>query len=241
MQVLVSVRDVAEARLAAAAGVHFIDLKEPATGALGGLPPGRVAEVVAMLRGRPACGRISATIGDWPARDLAPILARARAVAACGVDYVKVGVADGPDATALVAALGGLQAEGLPVVPVFLADAGPAWSLLAQALGHGFPALMLDTQDKRGGSLLARWPMADLQRFVAQVQAAGRLAGLAGALLGGDVPALRRLAPDFAGFRSAVCAGDRAGALDAGRLAALLALLADGPGPAQAAALAAHG
>ena len=51
----------------------------------------------------------------------------------------------------------------------------------------------------------------------------------------------RRLAPDFAGFRSAVCAGDRAGALDAGRLAALLALLADGPGPAQAAALAAHG
>lgn len=224
MQVLVSVRDVAEARVAAAAGVHFIDLKEPAAGALGGLPPTRVAEVVAALRSGPACGRISATIGDWPAHELAGILAQARAVAACGVDFVKVGVADGPAAAALVAALGGLQAEGLPVVPVFLADRGPAWPLLAQTLGHAFPALMLDTQDKRCGSLLARWPVADLQRFVAEVQAAGRLAGLAGALQVGDAPALRRLAPDFAGFRSAVCAGDRAGALDAGRLAGLLAL-----------------
>ena len=38
MKILVSVRDVAEAELVAAAGVGFIDLKEPSDGALGGLP-----------------------------------------------------------------------------------------------------------------------------------------------------------------------------------------------------------
>jgi hypothetical protein len=45
--------------------------------------------------------------------------------------------------------------------------------------------------------------------------------GLAGALRLADLPALVRLGPDFAGFRSAVCDGSREGRLDPGRLEAL--------------------
>ena len=47
------------------------------------------------------------------------------------------------------------------------------------------------------------------------------MAGLAGALRMQHLPALRELAPDFAGFRSAVCDGDRGAALDPQRLQAL--------------------
>lgn len=50
MRFLVSVRDVAEAREALRAGVDFIDLKEPAAGALGGLELPVIREVVAALR-----------------------------------------------------------------------------------------------------------------------------------------------------------------------------------------------
>ena len=50
MRMLVSVRDVAEAREAMRAGVDFIDLKEPSAGALGGLALPVIREVVAALR-----------------------------------------------------------------------------------------------------------------------------------------------------------------------------------------------
>ena len=50
---------------------------------------------------------------------------------------------------------------------------------------------------------------------------AGKLAGLAGALQTTQLPVLLALEPDFAGFRSAVCHGDRAATLDPELLARL--------------------
>jgi len=78
------------------------------------------------------------------------------------------------------------------------------------------------TAGKGAGSLIERVPRAALAAFVERVRASGRRAGLAGALRAQDVPALRALGPDFVGFRSAVCEGGRAGALDAERVRALV-------------------
>ena len=213
MRLLVSARNAGEALAAAGAGADIIDLKDPAAGALGALPLELIAAVVGELRGRHPAIPVSATTGDCPAGQPAPILARVRGVAACGVDYVKVGVEPGPAGVAL---LNALAASGAPVVPVLIADRGVDPALLAAALAlDAFPALMLDLADKRGGSLLERLPAGELRRFLDAVQRSGRLAGLAGALRAVDMPQLRALAPDVAGFRSAVCRGDRAAALDA--------------------------
>jgi uncharacterized protein (UPF0264 family) len=222
MRILVSVRNLAEAERAAAAGVGFIDLKEPSDGALGGLPVEAIHPIVQRLR-RVAPGvPVTATIGDWPASALVAIRARVLAVAACGVDHVKVGVVPGSGAAALVVALGGLAAAGVPVVPVLIADDGVPADLLDLLVGQRFAAVMLDTADKRGGSLLRRVPVAVLARMVVQVQACGGLAGLAGALQCEDLPVLRGLGADFAGFRSAVCAGDRRLGIDEERLRRLV-------------------
>ena len=219
LRLLVSVRSVHEALAAAGAGAHFIDLKEPASGALGGLPPRRIARIVRALRAQHPGTPISATIGDVPVESQEEILRRVAAVAACGVDYVKVGVApaaNGLPAIALLDRLAGCEAE---IVPVIIADRGIDDRIVEAALwARAFPAVMLDTADKRGGSLLQRHPAAALSAFVERVRSRGCLAGLAGALRADDVPALVAIAPDFSGFRSAVCAGDRAGALDAGRV-----------------------
>lgn len=224
-RLLVSVRDAAEALAAAQAGADFVDLKEPSAGALGALPVARVAELVALLRARAPGRPISATTGDVDATRVDEILARAWRIGQCGVDYVKVGVdpAGGRDAAlALVAALGDAARAGLPVVPVLVADEGVDDALLRAALREqAFAALMLDTRAKRAGSLVQRVAPRALAAFVARVREAGALAGLAGALRLADLAALRSLAPDFAGFRSAACAGDRAGALDARRVRAL--------------------
>jgi len=233
MRMLVSVKTVDEALLAARGGADFIDLKDPSRGALGGLPDATIRDIVAALRGAGSALPVSATIGDWAAHEHTAILERVDAVGACGVDYVKVGIERGAGATGLLAAL---AASRWAIVPVFIADAGLDAACVAQACAAGFPGLMVDTADKRRGSLFDAIDRSALRAFVAAARGAGALAGLAGALRLTDLPQLAQLAPDFAGFRSAVCAGDRSGALDMARLQALAAALRS----AEAAATAAH-
>ena len=226
-RLLVSVRSVHEALSAAEAGAHFIDLKDPASGALGGLPPRRIARIVQALRALHPGAPISATIGDVPVASRDEILRRVAAVSACGVDYVKVGIAPAAGTDAAMALLDRLASCGTAIVPVLIADDGIDGRLVEAALrARAFPALMLDTADKRGGGLLQRHPPAALAAFVERARSHGCLAGLAGALRVNDVPALLALAPDFAGFRSAVCPGDRAAALDAERVRDLARRLA---------------
>lgn len=222
MRMLVSVRSVAEALLAADGGAHFIDLKEPSAGALGGLPVATIRAIVAALRTWGMALPISATIGDLPLDDVPALLARVAEVGDCGVDYVKVGITRSPDAAAVLVAL---ATSAHAVVPVFIADRGLDADLIDGACALHFPALMADTADKQAGSLFDAVRLPDLQRFVARVRRTDALVGLAGALRLQHLASLQGLAPDFAGFRSAVCAGDRSTALDPGRLHQLVTLL----------------
>ncbi|HET8747314.1 MAG TPA: (5-formylfuran-3-yl)methyl phosphate synthase [Ramlibacter sp.] len=228
VRLLVSVRNAGEALEAAEAGADFIDLKEPADGALGALPPERIAQIVAVLRAGWRGVRISATVGDLPAHEQAEILRRVRRVAACGVDYVKVGLWPAAPAASR-ALLDALAACPAKVVPVLVADAGVDPALVSYALARAaFPALMLDTAQKGRGSLLQRLPLPVLAGFVEKVHAGGALAGLAGSLRADDASALRALAPDFAGFRGAVTRGERSAALDPRRVRLLRRRLAAG-------------
>lgn len=231
MRLLVSVRNEAEALLAARGGADFIDLKEPRHGALGGLPAPVIRSTVQRLREEGITLPVSATIGDVPMHDAARIAAGVAAVGECGVDYVKVGIEPGPDAHAVLDLLGRSR---FAIIPVFIADQGLDFDLLAQACSLGFPGVMADTADKRAGSLFDCVPVPKLQRFIDTVRRADKLVGLAGALRTPDLAALMQLSPDFAGFRSAVCAGDRSGELDAQRLNDLAARLHQRQEPALA-------
>ena len=222
MKILVSVRSVEEALLAASGGADFIDLKEPRRGALGGLPIATIRSIVDALRRHGSGLPVSATIGDVAMHEAARIAACVAAVGACGVDYVKVGIERGPHALSV---LDSLAASAWPIVPVFIADQGLEWADVSHACALGFPAVMADTADKRASSLFDVATMDELRRFVALARAAGAMVGLAGALRVAHQPLLRSLAPDFAGFRTAVCVGDRGSALDPRRLLALTTLM----------------
>lgn len=222
IRLLVSVRSIDEALAAAAGGADFIDLKEPGRGALGGLPVATILEIVEALRRQGSRLPVSATIGDLPMHDLPAIQAQVQAVGECGVDYVKVGIERRAEAAPV---LSWLAACGRPVVPVFIADRGIEATLVAHALQLGFPGLMADTADKRAGSLFDVMDSRALKAFVEPVRARGVMVGLAGALRLQHLPALAALAPDFAGFRSAVCAGERSAALEPALLRGLVAAL----------------
>jgi uncharacterized protein (UPF0264 family) len=222
MRLLVSVRSPDEALVAARGGADFIDAKEPGRGALGDLPLPTIRAIVERLRDAGIDQPVSATIGDLPMHALAQIVERVDAVAQCGVDYVKVGIEPQPAAIDVLDALARCTA---PVVPVFIADRGLEPELIAHALSFSFAGVMADTADKRAGSLFDAVTRVALARFVARSRAARVMVGLAGALQQAHAHVLAELAPDFAGFRSAVCVGDRSGTLDAARLHGLAAAL----------------
>ena len=222
MRMLVSVRDVPEALLAAQGGADFIDLKEPRRGALGGLDVGTIAAIVHALRAHGSRLLISATIGDLPMTDVDAILGRVDAVAGCGVDYVKVGIERDAQATRVLDALAG---SGHAIVPVFIGDRGLDFETIQHACALSFPGLMVDTADKAAGSLFDVLDTPTLRRFVQAARAAGRWSGLAGALRLEHAARVAALGADFAGFRTAACAERRTGALDAARVRALRAAL----------------
>jgi uncharacterized protein (UPF0264 family) len=210
-RLLASVADLAEAALALALGADILDLKDPASGALGAWPVPRLAEAAARFGGRRP---LSATVGDLP---MAPATLRdaARHTAASGVDIVKVGFFRGGDHVGCARTLGEVAAEGVRLVAVLMADQSPDTALLPVLAAAGFYGAMLDTADKRAGGLRHHLDEAALRRFVGTARAHGLLTGLAGSLAVVDVVPLAALGPDYLGFRGALCRGGRAAALDA--------------------------
>jgi len=202
---LASVANASEARLAAAAGADIIDLKAPQAGALGALPCAVVREIVSDI-GKDR--QISATIGDLP-MEPATVVPAAREMAATGVDFVKIGLFPGGDWTGSIDALAPLAADGVRLVAVLFGDRAPDLEWLPRLAQAGFSGAMLDTMDKARGSLTAICPPGYLRDFVALVRNHGMLCGLAGSLRSTDIPPLLELAPDYLGFRGALCHGHR--------------------------------
>lgn len=223
---LASVADLSELEDAIRLGADLVDLKDPAAGALGAWPSDRLHEAVARAAGRRP---LSATIGDRPMVP-ATLAAAAAGTAGTGVDIVKVGFFAGgePDARmagACVAALAPLAARGVRLVAVLMADQRPDLRLLPALAGAGFHGAMLDTADKRVGSLRTHLDEPSLARFIHEARALGLLTGLAGSLRLDDIAPLVALGPDYLGFRGALCRGDRTGGLDPERFRAVRAAL----------------
>jgi uncharacterized protein (UPF0264 family) len=214
---LASVRSVEEALLVLAGGADIVDVKEPASGALGRVDGAVLSDIVRTLAGsRP----VSATIGDVPL-DPAAILTAVMETAATGIDIVKIGFFTG-DIEETLAALAPLARDGTNLVAVIFADRAPDLAyLVPRCAASGFAGIMLDTADKRAGPLTAHLSVAALTRFVESARAHGLLSGLAGALRLADIPALATLGADYLGFRSALTVGGREHGID---LVAVLAV-----------------
>ncbi|MBC7205629.1 MAG: (5-formylfuran-3-yl)methyl phosphate synthase [Methyloversatilis sp.] len=231
IRMLASVRDLDEARIVFDAGVDLIDLKQPADGALGALPPAVIRDVVAFVGGR---ALTSATAGNIEPDAHAVQAAMAR-IAATGVDYVKAGLfpagwqQGGRDYAAVRACLGGLvPLTGARRIAVMFADLAPPLDLVDAVADAGFDGVMVDTALKTGHSLPDVAGSDWLAAFVERARVRGLLCGLAGSLRVGHVAELVRLTPDYLGFRGALCAGQaRAQALDARAVVAVRQALAD--------------
>jgi len=219
---LASVNSLEEARLVHGAGVDIIDLKQPAEGALGALDLETVAEIVAALK---PSTKISATVGDLPMQP--NLLGKAvSTMAATGVDYVKIGFFPGGDWLGSIRGLAEITRQGHALIAVLFADTRPDFAIVETLASAGFRGVMLDTMDKRRGSLTELMAVDELQRFVRAAKACSLLTGLAGSLKAGDIAELLPLNADYLGFRGALCReSNRNAALDEGQVLKIKELL----------------
>jgi (5-formylfuran-3-yl)methyl phosphate synthase len=195
---LASIASLDEAR-AIVDCVDVVDVKDPRAGALGALPVERVAEIVRCLDGRRI---VSAALGEFV--DGASVGDAAEAMAATGVDFVKVGLADPARGTAVLHAAAA-RAPGSRLVAVMFADRAPRLDALDEIANAGFAGAMLDTADKRSGTLLDCVAPPRLRAFVDHARARGLFVGLAGSLREEHLAQVLACQPDFVGLRGALC------------------------------------
>lgn len=219
---LASVRNLDEAYLAVSGGCDWLDLKEPTAGALGAVP---LAVAASVAQCHAAQLPVSATIGDcWDTPAVIP--GRVAALTAVGVPWVKVGVFASRLPGALGDALHAAVAEARGLIAVCFAEDPPGDAEVAMLASLGLKGVMLDTAHKNGGGLRQRLSHDQIAAFVAAARRHGLLLGLAGSLREEDVAPLAALAPDYLGFRGALCEGGREAALSAARVRAFKTLLA---------------
>lgn len=219
---LISVSSRSEAEIALRAGVDILDLKNPAEGALGRLPLHEIVEIIRSVGGRCVT---SATIGDLPMQP--QLLTDAAAeIAATGVDIVKVGFFGAGRMQACAQAISRGVTRQTKLIAVLMADQQPNFDLIPTLGAAGFYGVMLDTADKRKGSLPDCMDLDEIRTFCAVSRASRLVTGLAGSLRATHVAALQAMQPDYLGFRGAVCTGlNRNAGLDTERLKSIKSLL----------------
>jgi uncharacterized protein (UPF0264 family) len=210
---LASIASVEELPAVLDGGADLIDVKDPATGALGAADLDTIGGIVTKVGGRKP---VSATLGDL-AMEPELLVGAARNTAAAGVDFVKVGIFPG-DAETCIAALSALAAEGVRIVAVLFADRAPDFALLDRLAAAGFAGAMLDTAGKGDGALPEHLPMDRLRLFIERARSLGLMTGLAGSLRLEHLAPLAELGPDYLGFRGALCAGSRSDRIDHARV-----------------------
>ncbi|HHH43299.1 MAG TPA: hypothetical protein ENK49_04105 [Gammaproteobacteria bacterium] len=213
---LASVANTREATVAIAGGADIIDLKEPASGALGAVSPATQKAVVRLVAKRRL---VSATVGNLPME--AKILSRAiESTARTGVDIIKVGLPHLEQHRHCLKALSGGAEYGVRIVAVLFAEHRPYLHLLDELADAGCFGVMLDTADKSAGSLCSFIDRSSLAIFVRYARGLGLSSGLAGSLTTEDIVPLLALDPDYLGFRGTLCeAGTRTAELSPQALA----------------------
>jgi (5-formylfuran-3-yl)methyl phosphate synthase len=226
---LVSVRSAAEAEAALAGGAALIDVKEPANGSLGRAPDCAIHSVLKVV-GRHC--EVSAALGELRRQE--------PGFAGRGLSYVKWGLSgyrrDARWKKELIAAAEMLRqsSPGTRAVAVAYADWQAAGAprpadVCEFACDNHWAALLVDTWEKDGRTLLDHCTRRDITRLCLKCRAAGVRIALAGSLGARQIRLLACTNPDWFAVRTAVCKGARRdGPIDIQRVRRLAASISLG-------------
>lgn len=219
-QLLVSVRDAAEAAAALAGGAALIDVKEPANGPLGRAEEPTLAEIVRVVAGR---APISAALGEL-LEDFGEELPAATAdlafvkwgLAGCGARSPSAWWWDlAEEADRLAALFPFCQAVAVAYADWSRAVAPRPEQVCTFATWQSVGALLVDTWGKDGSTLLDWMSLREVTTICQRCQEAGVRVALAGSLGPREIQILKPAGPDWFAVRGAACVGrDRSAIID---------------------------
>jgi uncharacterized protein (UPF0264 family) len=225
---LVSVRDVGEARAALGGGAALIDVKEPARGALGRADDETIAAIVRDVNGRRP---VSAALGELTEELPRP--------ACAGLAFVKRGLAGCARLTWRQRLERELDTSGTTrgVIVAYAdwqcAQAPPVNEVVDFACGRAGNVLLIDTHCKdaatpslgRKPTLLDWRSLEEIVALCERCRAADVRVALAGSLDAAAIEALRPARPTWFAVRGAACDGNvRGGTVQTQRVATLAKL-----------------
>ena len=217
IQLLVSVRNLTEAKAALEGGADWIDFKEPNHGTLGPVNFDIAQEMVSSLEGTVPLSAALGEFVDWqanPRRQLPKIP---------GVQVIKLGLAGCGDDHSWednwLACYEFAAADCIELVAVAYADwreanAPDPWRVIEIASRVGAKFFLIDTHDKRARSSLQVLEAQVLSELLESAGQLGMTTVLAGKLRIEDIPAVVKMDVDILAVRGAVCRTDRTGELD---------------------------
>lgn len=215
-QLLVSVRNGEEARLAIAGGCDILDVKEPSRGSLGMADLDQIAEVLHVARSNRRGLCVSIALGEaneWTSERPVPPLDQSGGIG--DRTYFKLGTAglagDRNWAAHWAAARQRLAGSVDPQwIIVGYSDSGPANApnideIIAAADDQGCAGVLIDTFSKSAGGLFSWLPVDQLVQSAVDAQRRGLLFAVAGRLQLEDLPLVVTIGTDIVGIRSAAC------------------------------------
>lgn len=208
---LVSVRSAAEARLACEQGVDLLDVKEPQGGSLGAAAMEVVQDVLAVAGQSVPMSVALGELVEWKPTQRWPE----------GIQYAKLGLAGakrlGDWKSRWRDALSQFPASVRPVAVAYAdwqeVEAPSIDEVIGQAVEQNCAAVLIDTSQKNGRTLLDYCSPEELRRYVHHLRQGEMKLVLAGSLRLEHIETLLPLEPNYLGVRGAVCSGGRTGGL----------------------------
>jgi uncharacterized protein (UPF0264 family) len=217
INLLVSPRNIDEAKIVMENGVKYIDCKNPSEGSLGANFPWIIKEMKNLIPNH-KIQLLSATIGDFPNLPGSASLA-ALGAAVSGADIIKVGL-KGPNNEEqgiylmknVVKAVKNYN-HNIKVVVAGYADRSvsgksPFYLNIPKiAFKSGSDIAMLDTYVKNGKGLFDFLSTEQLLKFKEKAKDLNIKIALAGNIMMQDIYAIKEISPEILGVRSVVCEG----------------------------------
>ncbi len=211
-KLLVSVRNVEEARAALAGGADIIDVKEPAHGSLGRAKVQMISTISSTLAVERSSIAVSAALGEVSDASPAEEFRLSESVR-----YAKLGLSllSGDEQwverwVTLRETYDCLRATNLEWVAVIYADevaaqSPPAIEIITAAAKTGCVGVLVDTWSKSDGTLLDHVLTSELTDWANRVHLADMFFAVAGKLSLNDLAQLSAVNMDVIAVRSAVC------------------------------------
>lgn len=219
MKVLVSPKDIEEAKAVISGNADIVDVKNPKEGSLGANFPWVIKSIKQLVEEKGNGMKMSAAIGDFDYKPGTASLA-ALGAAASGAEYIKIGlhkIKTREEAIDLLTGVVKAVKDFDPtkkVVSAFYADykrinSISPFEIVEIGKEVDIDVAMVDTGIKDGRTTLEFLSEDELKSFVSESKSLGLVTALAGALRFEDIPVIKEIDPDILGVRGMVCGGNR--------------------------------